>query len=244
LITGRYLSKSRDLRALANVLLAAGTVAEDAAPEEIEAQIDDARRSPHDLRHMRIVEDIRAFSARTVVDLGCGEGRLLQRLSKVPGLHRIVGLEPSIDDLESAKKLLSRNAVRAMDPRIELMHGSILYKDKRLAGFDVAVLSEVVEHVDEPRLPQLSRCVFGQMRPRKVIVTTPNRDFNRAFFMGDPGAFRHADHRFEWSVEECRAWATSVCTNYDYTVDISGEGGHDPEFGHLSHYLVFTSTEA
>ena len=45
--------------------------------------------------------------------------------------------------------------------RLQLFQSSLTYRDDRLAGFDAAVLMEVIEHVDPPRLPALERVVFG-----------------------------------------------------------------------------------
>ncbi len=40
--------------------------------------------------------------------------------------------------------------------------------------------------------------VFGRVRPRVAVFTTPNREFN-PLFADFPGPFRHWDHRFEWT---------------------------------------------
>jgi hypothetical protein len=71
--------------------------------------------------------------------------------------------------------------------------------DDRLRGFDAAVLMEVIEHVDEPRLPALCQAVFGHAAPTHVIVTTPNVEYNVRHETLPEGAHRHSDHRFEWT---------------------------------------------
>lgn len=251
-IISRYLSKSRELRDYAHSLF--GKVREIKSDEEMQVEYEEWAASyesmeednPHALRHARILEDVAASGARTVVDLGCGEGKLLQGLAQIAQNMRVVGVEPSGRDLERARKNLSRNPGKTVDPRIELIHGSALYADDRLRDFDMAVLSEVIEHIDPDRLTHLARSVFGSMQPKTVIVTTPNGDYN-AWFSLRPGEFRHADHRFEWSREECADWVDAIKRDFGYDAVISGAGGfygdRDDRHGQVSHYIVFTRKE-
>ncbi len=83
--------------------------------------------------------------------------------------------------------------------RLDLFQSSLTYRDDRLAGLDAAVLMEVIEHVDPPRLAALERTVFGHARPGTVIVTTPNVEHNVRFEALPAGTLRHRDHRFEWT---------------------------------------------
>jgi 3'' terminal RNA ribose 2''-O-methyltransferase Hen1 len=235
LIVGRYLSKSRELRE------AAMSQFEEAveAPQEAAIEV-----SAHSARHMRIAEAVSAMGDVRIVDLGCGEGKLLSRLAFLPGKIEIVGVEPSLRDLEKARKNLSRNPARQMDPRVKLRHGSIAYADDSLRNFDVAILSEVIEHIDPERLDHAERCVFGFMKPEVVIVTTPNAGFNTVFGLSD-GEFRHRDHRFEWSVDEATDWCRRVAATYGYEFEIDGAGGYDENVGqHLSHFITFRKASA
>ena len=45
------------------------------------------------------------------------------------------------------------------------MHGSLMYRDKRLTGFDAAAVVEVIEHLDPPRLAAFERVLFEFARP-------------------------------------------------------------------------------
>jgi 3' terminal RNA ribose 2'-O-methyltransferase Hen1 len=252
LIISRYLSKSKELREYARQLF--GRFQEKKDIDELIAETEDAMgewedpddNSPHQQRHSRIVGDIAEWRARTVIDLGCGEGKLLERLVRIAPDMRVVGIEPSAREIERARKKLSNNPGKNLDPRVEFVHGSAMYGDERFKGFDAAVLSEVIEHVDEERLSLLARSVFGIMAPRRVIITTPNGDYNKVFGFF-PGEFRHADHRFEWTMTECRAWVDGVTATYDYEAEITPVGGRNPEAdeanGEISHYIVFTKKE-
>lgn len=249
LIVNRYLSKSKELREHARSLLQDETTP---VPAEVDTapvaeDEEDGPATPHEQRHARIAADLAEWKARSVVDLGCGEGRLLERIAVIAPDMRVVGVEPSARDLERARKRISRNPGNMPDPRIELIHGSAVYADDRLSGFDAAVLSEVIEHVDPDRLSHLARSVFGAMRPARVIVTTPNGDHNELFGL-TPGEFRHADHRFEWSAAECRAWIDTITAEYPYDAELSPAGGVFPmaeeRHGEVSHYIVFTRKDA
>ncbi len=127
----------------------------------------------------------------------------------------------------------------AQRKRLEIVQGSLLYRDHRLEGFDVAALVEVVEHQDPPRLQALERVVFQHARPRRVIITTPNREYNVRWEALGAERLRHADHRFEWTRVECREWAERVATSYGYRVTRQDLGSVDPDLGGPSQLVIF-----
>jgi 3' terminal RNA ribose 2'-O-methyltransferase Hen1 len=124
--------------------------------------------------------------------------------------------------------------------RIQIVQSALTYRDDRLAGPDAAVLMEVIEHVDPPRLDALERTVFGHAAPGTVIVTTPNVEHNVRFATLPAGAMRHRDHRFEWTRAEFRAWADDVCATYRYSVRFLPVGIDDPEVGPPTQLAVLT----
>src|SRR5581483_11880168 len=96
-----------------------------------------------------VMSALRALEAKTVVDLGCGEGKLLKELLREKAFERIVGMDVSWRSLEVAQRRLYLDQMPpAQRRRIELFHGSLMYRDKRLEGFDAAAVLEVVEHLD------------------------------------------------------------------------------------------------
>ena len=179
--------------------------------------------------------------ARSVADLGCGEGKLLRRLLAAKQLERIVGLDVSMQALEraSARLHLDEMAPRQR-ARLELLQGSITYRDARLEGLDAACLVEVIEHVEPSRLGALERVVFEHAAPRCVIVTTPNVEYNARFETLPAGKLRHRDHRFEWTRDEFRAWATTVADRHGYAVELRPVGPLDEQLGAPTQMGVFT----
>lgn len=213
--------------------------ARDAAEEAIEKPI-----RLNDQRMERVVALIRELGAQSLLDLGCGEGRLLRELLKVPGLSKITGVEVAPRVLAGAADRLRLDHMPDMKrQRIELLQGSLVYRDDRLKGFDSAAVIEVIEHMEAERLPAFEVAVFGHARPGAVIVTTPNREYNALFESMKPDAMRHPDHRFEWTRDEFRHWAESVGLAYGYAVRFDGIGSEDATHGHPTQVAVFTRVE-
>jgi 3' terminal RNA ribose 2'-O-methyltransferase Hen1 len=189
------------------------------------------------------MSELKASDAKTVLDLGCSYGNLLRRLLVEKRFQRIVGLDVSYRSLEIAKERLNFDRLpERQRERIQLIQGSLHYRDQRLAGFDAAAVVEVIEHLDEPRLAAFERVLFEFARPRTVIVTTPNVEYNIKFETLPAGAFRHKDHRFEWTREQFQLWAKSVAERFAYAVRFAPVGSEDPLVGPPTQMAVFFST--
>jgi len=255
LITRRYLAHNRGLatRALGE-LAAAERLAEvdDApAPDSVDAvpaaAADEEAELPAAARRVPLAEQRRkavlaalAESAPArVLDLGCGSGALLADLLREPRHTDIVGVDvsPHVLLLAERRLRLDRLPQRQRD-RIRLWQSALTYTDDRLVGFDAAVLMEVIEHVDPPRLPAVAASVFGHARPGRVVVTTPNVEYN-VRFPDMTTHLRHGDHRFEWTRAEFGSWCSEVAARYRYRVATSGVGPDDPEVGAPTQMAVF-----
>ena len=243
-ITRRYLSHLRRLTRQALAQLAeddavdpdAARVSQDAEEEAVEQPL-----RLHQQRLERVVDIIRESGARRVLDLGCGEGRLLQMLAKERSIGKLLGMDVTVSSLEKAARRLRLERLPEGEPkRIELIHGSLTYRDERLVGYEAAALVEVIEHLDPPRLAALERALFEFARPGLVVITTPNREYNANFANLPAGQFRHRDHRFEWSRAELAAWAEAVAERYGYSVRFEPIGPLDPELGAPSQMAIFT----
>lgn len=198
---------------------------DDESPDDPREEAGERRLSLHEQRHGTVISVLHARGARRVIDLGCGEGRLLRELLKDRAFDFVAGMDVSHRSLQlAADRLRLDHLPPTMRQRIDLLHGSLLYRDMRLVGFDAAVLCEVIEHLDPPRLTALERVVFEHARPPVVIVTTPNREFNVMWESLPAGSMRHADHRFEWTRAECAEWAAGVCERRGYRVEFRGVG--------------------
>ncbi|WP_431772712.1 3' terminal RNA ribose 2'-O-methyltransferase Hen1 [Streptomyces cucumeris] len=191
-------------------------------------------------RREAILEALRGTESARVLDLGCGQGQLLVALLKDVRFTEIVGVDVSMRALnETARRLRLDRMPERQSARLKLMQGSLAYTDSRLRGYDAAVLCEVIEHVDPPRLPALEYAVFGAARPRAVVLTTPNVEYNVRWETLPAGKARHPDHRFEWTREEFRGWARQVAERHGYTVEFRPVGPDDPEVGPPTQLALF-----
>ena len=255
LIVQRYLGRRKSLTIEAmSTLENAATASEEepaadaataeggGADEPAETPEETARRkSLHEQRLDWVETRIRETGAKRVVDLGCGEGQLLRRLLAEPQYREIVGADVSARSLEIARRKLQLRKLKGSErDRISLLQTSLVYRDRRLAGFDVVALVEVIEHVEPTRLDLFERNLFGELAPATVILTTPNREYNVRFENMRANGLRHRDHRFEWTRAEFEDWARTTAEAHGYTVETGGVGPDDPEVGPPSQTARFT----
>lgn len=243
LIADRYLVRQRPLTREALARLAEDAVDPDEA-EEAHAQEEAAvevRISLHEQRHGAVLAALKVSGARSVLDLGCGEGRLLAVLLQDRTFERITGMDVSHRNLERAARRLRLDRLPpAQRERVSLIHGSLSYRDRRLEGYDATTVVEVIEHLDPSRLAAFERVLFQSASPATIALTTPNVEYN-AFLENLPaGRLRHRDHRFEWTRAEFCAWAEGVGQRYGYAVRFLPVGPEDPAFGPPTQMAVFT----
>ncbi|MEU9331801.1 3' terminal RNA ribose 2'-O-methyltransferase Hen1 [Streptomyces sp. NPDC048290] len=261
LITSRYLARrwslTREARERLELLRLAETddseveEIDNAVPEETgdetgeETDASDGKAVPLAVqRRDAILAALREAGATRVLDLGCGQGQLVQALLKDVRFTDVVGVDVSMRALTIAARRLKLDRMgERQASRVQLLQGSLSYTDRRLKGYDAAVLSEVIEHLDLPRLPALEYAVFGAAHPRTVLVTTPNVEYNVRWESLPAGHVRHGDHRFEWTRAQFRAWAATVADRHGYAVDFRPVGPDDPEVGPPTQLAVFTLTE-
>lgn len=208
-----------------------------------DAQLEEMAQSPLSLNQQRfaaIESIIVSIHPSTLIDLGCGNGALIAYLAKKMRFDRLVGMDVSATVLERAKNRLANLQLSvAQQKSIEFLQGSLLYADPRIKSFDMALLIEVIEHVDPERLSALELQVFGLAAYQAIVVTTPNREFNRLYIGMSEHTRRHADHRFEWTREEFAGWASRMGETYGYDFEIDGIGSISPEVGQPTQLAIF-----
>jgi 3' terminal RNA ribose 2'-O-methyltransferase Hen1 len=243
-IVARYLVHQRGL-----VRDAIARLTADEQPEEeiVAAQKDEQEASVegtislNERRLDAVFDVLKASGASRVIDLGCGEGKLLRRLLADHQFADVAGMDVAgrVLDLAEARLKLDRLAPQQRQ-RIRLLHGSLMYRDARLQGFEAAAVMEVIEHLDAPRLRAFERVVFEAARPGTVAVTTPNAEYNVKWPSLPAGRFRHQDHRFEWNRTEFQGWATDVASRFGYGVQFLPIGDADTVVGPPTQMAVFT----
>lgn len=243
-IARRYLRNQKHLtrEALARLTEGEGDPDPDEREEENASQEEAVERpiSLHEQRLNAVVAALKASEAKRVVDLGCGEGRLIELLLKDKQFQEVVGMDVSYVTLERAHRKIKVDRLPPMvAARLKLIHGSLMYRDKRIEGFDAAAVVEVIEHLDGPRLDVFERVLFEHARPGTVAITTPNSEYNVLFETLPAGQFRHRDHRFEWTRAEFEEWASRVAGKHGYSVGFLPIGPAHEEFGAPSQMATF-----
>ncbi|HYT71095.1 MAG TPA: 3' terminal RNA ribose 2'-O-methyltransferase Hen1 [Gemmatimonadales bacterium] len=244
LIAARYLKHQRGLvrEALARLVVEEEPEPEEAdeAREAEEAALE-RRLSLNEQRLGAVLSVLKGSGAKRALDLGCGEGKLVRLLLADRQFEEIVGMDVSWRALEIATERLKLDRLApAQRDRVRLFHGSLMYRDARLAGYDAAAVVEVIEHLDPPRLAAFERVVFEFARPGTVVVTTPNAEYNVQWESLPAGRFRHRDHRFEWTRQQFQTWASGIADRFGHSVRFLPVGEADPALGAPTQMGVFT----
>lgn len=208
---------------------------------EVASPLKQERFNLHQARLEEVLARLKKMNVSSVLDLGCGEGKLLKLLLKEKQFQKIAGMDVSYKELLRAKDQLywDEMAPRQKE-RIQLFQSALTYKDERLKGYEAAVLVEVIEHLDEERLEALELSVFDFVQAQYLIVTTPNASYNAKFKNLAQGEMRHDDHRFEWTRAEFEAWGNPLAEKYNYQVKYYSLGPIDAEFGAPSQMAIFS----
>ncbi|MCU0545615.1 MAG: 3' terminal RNA ribose 2'-O-methyltransferase Hen1 [Oscillatoriaceae cyanobacterium Prado104] len=243
-IANRYLKRQRRLTKIAIAQLVEEDNLDPDAIElshQQEEEVLERRISLNEQRLASVMEVLKSSGAKRVVDLGCGEGKLLQFLLKESSIEQITGVDVSYRALEIAGERLQVDRFStAQQSRLQLMQSSLIYRDSRLTGFEAAAVIEVIEHLDLERLAVFERNLFEFMRPQRAIVTTPNVEYNVRFENLPAGKFRHRDHRFEWTRKEFQTWANGVAERFGYGVEFRSIGTEDLAVGSPTQMAIFT----
>ena len=185
-----------------------------------------------DVRLAAVARALKESNATRVVDLGCGEGRLIERLLPDPQFQEVVGVDASVRALETAARRLRLDRMpERQRQRVKLLQGTMTYRDRRIEGFGAVAVVEALEHLDPDRLTTFERVLFEFARPETVVVTTPNREYNVRYPGIPAGGLRHSDHRFEWTRAEFAAWADAVASAHGYSVAYEPVGEVDEALG-------------
>jgi len=150
---------------------------------------------------------------------------------------------PGVDDSMQMDTMQAYIPPRWQRLEVEIWQGGLERHNHRLEGFEAIVATEVIEHLDAPSMDVFPQMIFGTLRPRLVLITTPNFEFNAKFpraaehdhdhphvkkgFL-DPSqrtdrVFRHSDHKFEMTENEFADWCDGA-EEWGYSCEISGVG--------------------
>jgi 3' terminal RNA ribose 2'-O-methyltransferase Hen1 len=242
-IVSRYLKRQRGLTRAALAQISAEEAAVETPERESHEDIIEQPMSLNQQRLETVVATLKAHGVQKIVDLGCGEGKLLKLLLTEPTFQEILGMDVTYSSLEIAQERVLEKLPIHQQGRLKLIQGSLNYRDARIAGYDAATVIEVIEHLELDRLQAFERVLFEFAQPRLAIVTTPNVEYNVKFENLPPGKLRHLDHRFEWTRSEFEIWAREISTKYNYGVEFGSIGNLDPLVGAPTQMAIFKLIE-
>ena len=241
LIIRRYLINISSLSRRAIERISEGEVKENLGDDSSEnTEIQKRRETLHDKRINLVAQKIIESGAKTILDLGCGEGKLIRKLIKQKQFNKISGMDVSYQELLKAKERLHFEEMSPnLKEKIDLFQGSLTYQDPRLEGFEAAAIVEVIEHLEPNRLNAFERVLFEFAKPEIIFLTTPNKEYNIMWASMDQEAMRHDDHRFEWTRQEFKDWADKISATYNYAVEIIPVGEEEENIGAPSQMAIF-----
>lgn len=210
---------------------------QDDEPTAADAAKDERPPALNQLRIEAVSAELQRLGSKRVLDLGCGDGKLIKVLLEKGFVEQIVGVDPHYASLQIANERVQK---WAQETQIELLTGSVFYRDRRLRHFDSAVLMEVIEHLEPEHLPRMEETCFGYLQPKHIIVTTPNREYNTVYTGLSEGELRHNDHRFEWTRDEFATWAKRIAAGYGYHLRLRGIGEEVDSLGQPTQMAIFT----
>ncbi|XP_058059999.1 uncharacterized protein LOC131210697 [Anopheles bellator] len=187
-------------------------------------------------------------SFKKIVEFGCAEMKFFRLLRSLSAVEKL--LEVDIDGrlLRQCQHLVRPLLADYIAPRaspftVEVWRGDISVAHNCLQGTDVVIGIEIIEHLHQPVLDKVPENVFGFIKPKVALFSTPNAEYNVLFDSLLPNGFRHDDHKFEWTRAQFQEWASDICSRYpDYCVKYFGIGPpplNSEAVGYVSQLAVF-----
>lgn len=143
-----------------------------------------------------------SYKSERLVDIGCGEMFHAIRLSQ--NYDSIVGFDADESFVESNLHALRKKQVDNITFYAQKVTPAFIKESEGLfEGADI-LLAEVLEHMEKEESVSLVRALQNT-KVNRIIVTIPNRDFNKYFFDGvteNEEWTRHNDHKWEPNFKE------------------------------------------
>lgn len=145
-------------------------------------------------RYKAILELIKKADLLNVLDMGCGDGKLVKYLIDNKTELKIIGIDNSDKSVRKAIKNNYGNSVK-------FINQSFLIFNSAFKHIEIIILSEVIEHLNFNELNKLFHVVFELYEPQLLIITTPNRSYNHNYKILYNG-LRQNSHLFELSDDD------------------------------------------
>jgi 2-polyprenyl-3-methyl-5-hydroxy-6-metoxy-1,4-benzoquinol methylase len=166
----------------------------------------------HTLRLKRVLKVLMDNKVENVIDMGCGDGQLLELLSEDKQFKTIQGIDSNPDNLRVARQFTNKN-------RVKLYLGSFdtlqkIYKSQTIT------MVEVIEHINPSKLLSVEQILFSKLKPHLIVLTTPLSDESVKGGIRTKTEIKKLGHYFEWTNKECKNWADKIANLYNYKYKI------------------------
>lgn len=133
--------------------------------------------------------------ALRIVDLGCGEGKMLKELQNIPKV-KILGIEADSNRVERVKR-------KTKISKVKVINSNLLYPNVTESDLlpDILTSMEVIEHLEKKDRQQMICNIRDFFQPEIIILSTPNKFFNKYFGLNETEK-RHNGHKIEYTFEE------------------------------------------
>lgn len=169
----------------------------------------------------------------SVLELGCGTGRLLQKLAESKSFSKIVGIDNSDKRVIKAQKATKNYDVQILKQSFFQIENPNIFKN-----YDAIVASEVIEHLVPEDLEKLIALIFEGISPKIIVFTTPNKTYNCNYATLYNG-FRHSSHVFEYDEIDIMKLIDNIIISYpmySYKKIYCDEN-------HATHLIIFKKEE-
>ncbi|XP_029649715.1 small RNA 2'-O-methyltransferase-like [Octopus sinensis] len=198
-------------------------------------------------RYEAVRKELGKENVESCIDFGSSECRVIDQFSQIASLKQLALVDLDRNTLVANLHRLTPRLMhysRSVQLTVNVYEGDVTKYDSRMKNYDAITMIELIEHLIPEDLKKCCNTVFNQLRPKLVVVTTPNCQFNVVFGM-TAGEMRHWDHKYEWTMAEFQSWGDEMCTSFGYKVEYSGVGVTDlvPDVGFCSQIAVFKREE-